>query len=244
MASGFKINANTREIILNLNDIFDGGATDQVLIKASATDYDFDWGAIPAGTLNDLTDVDLTGAANNDILYRSGGNWIDSAGLLTWDGNLLKAWDTGGTDHIRISHDGGDSHIFSDNAVDLEITGHSGTIRIPSGSGMAMTTVNHTGFSMHRLNLADDATTTITLGQYSAVLIKTNLNQTADFAAFITSQQAPLVMAQGSAVSYGNSANPDVDGNANYWKASTTTFSIKNRLDSTRAFTVYIFNAN
>lgn len=35
--------------------------------------------------LDDHGDVDLTGAADNDLLYRSGGNWIDSAGLLTWD---------------------------------------------------------------------------------------------------------------------------------------------------------------
>lgn len=35
--------------------------------------------------LGDLTDVDLTGAANNDLLFRSGGNWVDTAGLLTWN---------------------------------------------------------------------------------------------------------------------------------------------------------------
>lgn len=41
-----------------------------------------------AGTidLGDLQDVDLTGLANNDLLFRSGGEWIDTAGLLTWDG--------------------------------------------------------------------------------------------------------------------------------------------------------------
>jgi hypothetical protein len=38
---------------------------------------------------DDLSDVDLTGAADNDLLYRSGGNWIDTAGVLEWDGSQL-----------------------------------------------------------------------------------------------------------------------------------------------------------
>ena len=39
--------------------------------------------------LNDLTDVDLTGATNNDLLYRSGGSWVDTAGGLTYNGTDL-----------------------------------------------------------------------------------------------------------------------------------------------------------
>ncbi len=39
-----------------------------------------------ATTLGGLTDVDLTGAANNDMLYRSGGNWVDTAGAVTFNG--------------------------------------------------------------------------------------------------------------------------------------------------------------
>jgi len=39
--------------------------------------------------LGDLDDVDLTGAANKDLLVRSGGNWIDTAGKLTWDESTL-----------------------------------------------------------------------------------------------------------------------------------------------------------
>jgi hypothetical protein len=38
---------------------------------------------------DDLSDVDLTGAADNDLLYRSGGVWIDTAGVLTWSGTQL-----------------------------------------------------------------------------------------------------------------------------------------------------------
>jgi hypothetical protein len=33
---------------------------------------------------------DLTGAADNDMLFRSGGEWVDTGGLLTWDGNTFK----------------------------------------------------------------------------------------------------------------------------------------------------------
>lgn len=45
-----------------------------------------------ATTLGALTDVDLTGAADNDLLVRSGGNWIDTGGALTWgSGNFSVA---------------------------------------------------------------------------------------------------------------------------------------------------------
>jgi hypothetical protein len=46
-------------------------------------------------SFDSLSDVNLTGAANNDLLYRSGGAWIDTAGQLTWDGSTLLA--TAGT---------------------------------------------------------------------------------------------------------------------------------------------------
>jgi len=43
--------------------------------------------------LQDMNDVDLTGAANNDFLYRSGGKWVDTAGALTWNGATLNMYD-------------------------------------------------------------------------------------------------------------------------------------------------------
>lgn len=42
-------------------------------------------------SVGDLSDVDITGAADNDLLFRSGGNWIDTAGNVTWDGSFLEA---------------------------------------------------------------------------------------------------------------------------------------------------------
>ena len=44
--------------------------------------------------LTDLQDVVLAGAADNDLLYRSGGNWIDTAGNLTWDGSTFQVTGT------------------------------------------------------------------------------------------------------------------------------------------------------
>jgi len=43
-----------------------------------------------------LTDFDFTGASDNDMLYRSGGIWIDTAGALTWDGSNFSATSIGG----------------------------------------------------------------------------------------------------------------------------------------------------
>ena len=66
--------------------------------KYSDTEF-WVWGSVGASTvitnLDDLNDVDLTGAANNDLLFRSGGNWIDTAGALTWDGSNFSATNIG-----------------------------------------------------------------------------------------------------------------------------------------------------
>ena len=42
-----------------------------------------------SSTLADLTDTDVTGVATNDMLYYNGADWIDTAGLLTWDGSTF-----------------------------------------------------------------------------------------------------------------------------------------------------------
>jgi len=47
------------------------------------------FGTSAVTAFNDLSDVDLTGAANNDLLFRSGGNWIDSGGALTWNTSIF-----------------------------------------------------------------------------------------------------------------------------------------------------------
>jgi hypothetical protein len=45
----------------------------------------------------------------------------------------------------------------------------------------------------------------------------------------------------GANVSLGTSSNPDVDGNVNIWSSSADIISIKNRLGSSRTFTLYTF---
>ena len=60
--------------------------TTGVFARVNGTTEDLTAGAT---TLDELTDVDLTGAADNDLLYRSGGNWIDSAGALQFTGSAM-----------------------------------------------------------------------------------------------------------------------------------------------------------
>lgn len=58
----------------------------------STTIFAANWSLIPnigSTTLSGLGDVNLTGQANNDLLFRSGGIWVDTAGLLTWNGSVL-----------------------------------------------------------------------------------------------------------------------------------------------------------
>ena len=44
---------------------------------------------LPSIEFNDLTDVNLTGSNDFDLLFRSGGDWVPTAGLLQWDGSGL-----------------------------------------------------------------------------------------------------------------------------------------------------------
>jgi hypothetical protein len=60
--------------------------TDGDTLKMTVS-WDSQVGGVTA--LGDLSDVDLTGAADNDLMYRSGGSWIDTAGGLKWDGTQL-----------------------------------------------------------------------------------------------------------------------------------------------------------
>ena len=79
-------------------------------------------GAAGVSTFNDLTDVNLAGATNNDLLYRFSGDWVDTGGLATWDGTTLNA--------TRF----GDNSILSANLIDrtapgtLAATTFSGTV--------------------------------------------------------------------------------------------------------------------
>lgn len=69
------------------------------------------------GAFGDLSDVDLTGAANNDLLFRSAGNWIDTAGEVTWDGAVFEI---SGGNTLRLSS-GADSVDFQISVNTLNI---------------------------------------------------------------------------------------------------------------------------
>jgi hypothetical protein len=56
---------------------------------------------------DDLSDVNLIGAADNDMLFRSGGVWIDTNGVLTWDGTQLTI-----NDYTFPAADGSANQIF------------------------------------------------------------------------------------------------------------------------------------
>ncbi|MEE8599190.1 MAG: hypothetical protein V3S69_06760, partial [Dehalococcoidales bacterium] len=89
-----------------------------------------------ASIFNDLNDVDLTGAVDNDLLFRSGGNWIDTAGLLTWDATKLKIsgvvamverasapGDVGGQGQFWVRSDIPNTPMFTrDNGVDIDLS--------------------------------------------------------------------------------------------------------------------------
>ncbi len=155
-------------------------------------------------------------------------------------GSTLSIFDSTGSDKFVGSHDGSHFNFAATNTVDVNFTGHSGNVVLPDASGIE----NASGgeLTIHRLSLTDDATGTVTVGNKAIVMVSSGFNENAGLAAFITFQQTPVFMhTLGTATSYGDSANPDVDGDANYWKSSSAVLSVKNRLGSTRTFTIYAF---
>ncbi len=181
-------------------------------------------GSAGVSTFNDLTDVNLAGAANNDLLYRSGGDWIDTAGAATWDGTTLNATRFGsasilsadlidrsapgtlaattfsgtvtfnadldlqdndrirfGTgDDVDMDFDAIDLVINANTAVDFEVTGFSGALRVDTaifsgitGSGggemkvLGTTNSNSTNVGFVSVNHNDDGQQQIRMGTRS-----------------------------------------------------------------------------
>lgn len=200
--------------------------------------------------IRDADDTDYVNLAHDGTnlnITSVGTTWIDfeSTGIRLLGGSDLEIRDAASTDVANFSHNGTDFITSFVNTTDYNITGHSGTIRVPAGSGIGSSAVTASGFSIHNLSLADDATGTVSVGTHALVMVVSNYNRTAQIASFITAQQTPVHLAAlGVAASYGNSTNPDVDGDANYWKSSTGVLSIKNRLGSSRNFMIYVWNAS
>lgn len=97
------------------------------------------WLVPPGGSINfdGLSDVDLTGAANNDLLYRSGGSWIDSAGKLTYNDttNEFKMTHQSVADEFSVTLDGTNCVIDTTGTVNLSFTGRTGSFSV-GGNGV------------------------------------------------------------------------------------------------------------
>lgn len=94
--------------------------TDGQVLTYDATTRAWAPAAATAGAFDDLTDVDLTGAANNDLLFRSGGNWIDTAGALTFDGTHLGVTEgTVAAPGIALAQDPDTGIVLTDDRVQI-----------------------------------------------------------------------------------------------------------------------------
>lgn len=71
------------------------GVNNSVTIKSNSSRYWFCYDSVTAFDIatdfKKLQNVEVGGAANNDLLYRSGGDWTHTGGSLTWDGSDLIA---------------------------------------------------------------------------------------------------------------------------------------------------------
>ena len=107
----------------------------------STTIFSANWTVVPhvgVSTLNSLSDVDLTGQANNDLLFRSAGTWIDTAGLLTWSGSQFAV-----TGHTLLS--GNNSFITPANRGLLYHSDANGLIMLGEGTLTDLMLVNKSG---------------------------------------------------------------------------------------------------
>jgi Putative phage tail protein len=77
------------------------------------TDFDLSAG----GSLAGLSDVDLTGVATGDLLYKSAGDWLDTGGKLTWDpvGETLRITDSASADWMELEANSTNCNFLSNN---------------------------------------------------------------------------------------------------------------------------------
>ena len=89
--------------------------------------------------LDELGDVDLTGAADFDMLYRTGGNWVDTAGNLTWDGVALELGQASGGQYVRWY----DTNTPTQNFVQMHMSGTTNSLFVEGTSAeMVMDSVD------------------------------------------------------------------------------------------------------
>ena len=167
MANGFKINANIKEVIKNLNDIFDGGTSGQVLVKSSSTDYAFDWGAqtdtvyTHPNHSGDVTSV-ADGAQTIDPTAISGKSLVTSA-----TGDMVLLWDA--TDSALKKANVSDFAGAEANDLTTAVTWTNIPIaNVPTGTtSVTVSLGDHTHDSITDTNLLDKSATETVSGAYT-----------------------------------------------------------------------------
>ena len=113
---------------------------------------------------------------------------------------------------------------------------------IAEGSDLALAGGSAGRVRAESKTIADDATDTFTTqGTYKMCFLVVSFNPTAMAHFGVASTQAPVNYGSGSNVSMG-ATNPDIDTDVNIWPSSTNEISIKNRMGSSRIFTLYTFS--
>ena len=152
--SGFK--TKIQGSVIQINGAYTIPVADGTDGQVLQTDGDgtLSFATIGGSGLGGLPDVDLTGAADNDLLYRSGGVWIDTAGILTWDGAHLVLPLNNDAATPTLAFGDGNSGFYeqSDNIIGVAIAG----VQTFNFSGSTFSSALGTGPAM--LNEAASAT--------------------------------------------------------------------------------------
>jgi len=201
------------------------------------------------GTGNAITSVDwpqkmiFTG-----INEFSGADTAPAAGESSLSANMLhidgKEAIDGNDTWLRLNQNGGfTSGVFVQDAIRID-----GTATVNGALKFAADVDHHmsgSGFGLvrcKRISLADDATGTYdTAGIYGTHIIIMEYNASTTGIVSYTTQGTIVDHGSGTAMAYGTSANPDTDGKCNVWKSLDRQISVKNRMGSTRACTVWSF---
>ena len=121
---GSSPNAMGADLDMNSNDI--NNLPDATAQQSPVTLAQLNAATLAAiSVLGDIADVDQTGVADNDLLFRSGGEWIDTAGLLTWDGSHLVLPQTNDAVTPTLAFGDGNTGLYesSDNVLCVAING-------------------------------------------------------------------------------------------------------------------------
>lgn len=165
-------------------------------------------------------------------------------GVLIQDGGTLRVYDTTDADYLELSHTGTLARIDTNAGAiqfdeDINITENT-DLRLACSTGTIQTTSGRIKAELQ--TIADDATgvfMSANNSSYRLYILVTSYNATATGMWFSTTTQAPQIIFAGSRMNIGTTTNPDIDGEVNVWQSSSTAVSIKNRLGSSRTFTLY-----